>query len=94
MQGTTIIQKENRWRLRIFRVILYLKFKTFCRNLLIALNPRKGEYDAETVATETGYNGPECHLLVKQLKELHQENLRKIDDELGSDGTEVKIGVS
>jgi hypothetical protein len=60
----------------------------------MALNPRKDEYDAETVATETGYDGPEWHRLVKQLKELYQENLRKIDYELGSDGTEVKIGVS
>ena len=73
---------------------MYLKFKTFCKKLVMALNPRKGEYDAETVATETGYDGPECRRLVKQLKELHQENLRKIDHELGSDGTEVKIGVT
>jgi len=93
-EGTTFIQKENRWEAEEYRVTLYLKFTTFCKSLVVDLTPRKGEYDSETVGTEIGYDGPECHRLVKQLKDLHQKNLRKIDHELGSDGTEVEIGVT
>jgi hypothetical protein len=44
--------------------------------------------------TGTGCEGNECLKLVKQLKELHEDNLRRIDDELGRDGTEVKMTVT
>jgi hypothetical protein len=42
----------------------------------------------------TGYDGAECRRLAKQLKELHEDNLRRIDDELGRDGTEVNMAVT
>jgi hypothetical protein len=38
----------------------------------------------------TGCKGCECLSLLKQLRELHEDNLRRIDDELGGDGMEVK----
>jgi hypothetical protein len=58
------------------------------------LNPTEGVYDVQEVFNETGYLGPECHRLVWQLKELHEQNLRKIDHELGTEGIEVRIGIT
>jgi len=38
-------------------------------------------------------NETECHLLVRQRKKLYEDELKRIDDEIGTDGTEVKMGV-
>ena len=34
-----------------------------------------------------------CHFLNK-LRQLHEDNVRRTDDELGGDGMEVKLGIS
>jgi len=60
----------------------------------MSVNTTGSEFDVQAVETETGCEGSECLRLVKQLKEMHEDNLRRIDDELGRDGTEVKIGVT
>jgi hypothetical protein len=42
----------------------------------------------------TGCEGTEYLQIFKELRQLHEDNLRRIDDEVGRDGTEVKMGVS
>jgi len=59
----------------------------------MSLNTTRSEFDIQAVETETGCEGSECLRLVKQLKEMHEDNLRSIDDGLGRGGTEVKTGV-
>jgi hypothetical protein len=61
----------------------------------MSVNTKGNECDNQAVdETGTGCEGRECLRIHKQLRELHEENLRRIDDELGRDGTEVKIGVT
>ena len=36
----------------------------------------------------------EWRSLINQLKEIYEEELKKIDDELGNDGKDLKIGVT
>jgi hypothetical protein len=60
----------------------------------MSLNVKGREFDFHKYETGTGYEGSECHRLVKQLKELHEDNLRRIDDELGRDGAEVNMAVT
>ena len=60
------------------------------------------EYRWETQNCENSYpnlvmasNTNESELFIqKQLKEVYEGRLQKIDDELGADGTEVKISVT
>jgi hypothetical protein len=42
----------------------------------------------------TGCKWSECLSVCKQLRELHEDNIRRIDDEVGGDGMEVKLVVS
>ena len=42
----------------------------------------------------TVWKTSECVSLSKQLKDLHEDRIRTIDEELGSDGMEVKFGIS
>jgi hypothetical protein len=61
----------------------------------MSVNTKGNERDNQAVEeTGRGCEGSECLQILKELRELHQDNLRRIDDELGRDGTEVKIGVS
>jgi hypothetical protein len=60
----------------------------------MSLKTTGSEFDVQAVETETGCEGSECLRLVKQLKKVHEDNLRRIDDQLGINGTEVKIGVT
>lgn len=39
----------------------------------------------------TGCDGSECLQIFKELRQLHEANLRRIDDEVGRDGSEIKL---
>jgi hypothetical protein len=41
-----------------------------------------------------GHEGSECLTIFNQLKQIYEGRMKKIDDELGRDGTEVKMGVT
>jgi hypothetical protein len=60
----------------------------------MSVNTEGDECDNQAVETGTRCEGSECLRILQQLRELHEDNLRRIDDELGRDGTEVKMGVT
>jgi hypothetical protein len=60
----------------------------------MSLNTKGREFDDQKFESGTGCEGTACLKLVNELKELHENNLRRIDDELGRDGTEVKMAVT
>jgi hypothetical protein len=60
----------------------------------MSLNTKGREFDVQADETGTGCEGSECLELAELLKKLHQDNLRRIDDEMGRNGTEVKMGVT
>jgi len=60
----------------------------------MSLNTKGSEFDAQTVETETSCEGSECLGIIKKIKEFYDDAFRKIDDELGSDGAEVKMGLT
>nr|AGM32423.1 hypothetical protein [Coptotermes formosanus] len=58
----------------------------------MSVNTKGNERDNQAVEeTGRGCEGSECLQILKELRELHQDNLRRIDDELGRDGTEIKL---
>jgi hypothetical protein len=60
----------------------------------MSLNTKESEFDVQAVDESGACEESESRRLYKQLKEIYEDTIRKIDDELGSDGTEVKIGVT
>jgi len=52
------------------------------------------ETDVQAFVTATRSDVSECRIIFKQLKEDHEDTIKNIDDELGRDGTEVKMGVT
>jgi len=59
----------------------------------MSLKTKGSEFDVQTVETETGCERSECLGIIKKIKEFYDDTFRKIDDELGSDGAEVKMGL-
>jgi len=57
-------------------------------------SPEGSEFDFPAVDKSGTCEESENRRLCKQLKEIYEDTIRKIDDELGSDGTEVKNGVT
>jgi len=57
----------------------------------MSLNTKGSEFDVQTDETETGSEGLECLRIIKKIKEFYDDTFRKIDDELGNDGAEVKM---
>jgi hypothetical protein len=60
----------------------------------MSLSSKGLEFDVEAFDNAPGCEGTECLTLFEQLKENYDDTIRKIDVELGSDGTEVKMGVT
>jgi len=60
----------------------------------MSFSPEGSEFDVQAVDESGTCEESEIRRLCKQLKEVYEDTIRKIDDELGSDGTEVKIGVT
>jgi hypothetical protein len=60
----------------------------------MSVNTDGNECDNQAAETGTSSEGSECLRILQQLRELHEDNLRSIDDEFGRDGTEVKMGVT
>ena len=59
----------------------------------MALNSTELECDIPAVGTATGCDTAECQNVFKQLKENYEDTITKID-ELGTNGREVKMGVT
>jgi hypothetical protein len=77
-----------------WRKILRSEDRNLCKYSVISVNTTRDEHN-DQAADETGpaCKGSECHFLNK-LRQLHEDNVRRTDDELGGDGMEVKLGIS
>jgi len=54
-------------------------------------SPEGSEFDFPAVDKSGTCEESENRRLCKQLKEIYEDTIQKIDDELGSDGTEIKL---
>jgi len=59
----------------------------------MSVNTEGSGFNVQAVENETGCEGSECLRIINKLKEFYEDTLRKIDEEIGSDGTEVKMGL-
>jgi len=73
----------------VWRVSNYSKCNKLWKSLVMSGNSKGMKYDNEVVEE----NRLECRRLIEQRKTFYEDYLRKINDELGSDGTEVKMDV-
>jgi hypothetical protein len=54
-------------------------------------NKDASESDVEGNEFETESGGSECRRLIQELKESYEDTFRNIENEVGSDGIEVKM---
>jgi hypothetical protein len=60
----------------------------------MSVNTKGSGIDVQAVETDTGCEGSECLRIINKLREFYEDTFRKIDEEIGSDGTEVKMGLT